>query len=126
MRLAQIPSQVAQLAEDYEVKDRLTDASRKLGEVSGKVYDKVYDQMGVAGEAAYRSARKGAVAAYHTALEHPRASIGGIILAAALIGGALWYVFGDWRRPQPHRRSGARVRARTERRKHSRAKSATA
>ena len=111
MRLAQIPDRVAQLAEEYEVPERLSDASKK-----------VYQGMSAASE----TARKGALAAYRTALEHPKASIGGVILAAALVGGVLWYVFGEWRRPAVHRRTGARVRARSERRKHSRERSAAA
>lgn len=103
MRLAEIPSRVAQLAEDCEVTEHLTDASRK-----------VYDRMSAAGE----TARQGAIAAYRTALEHPKTSIGGVILAVALVGGALWYVFGNWRRtPVQRRRHGTRMRAGTERRR---------
>src|SRR5262245_54129729 len=118
MRLVQIPRHVSHLAEEYEVPERLNEASRKLGEVS----EKVYDGMSVAGEAA----RKGAVAAYRTALEYPRASIGGVILAAALIGGLLWYVFGDSRRPVQRRRHSTRVRAGAERRKRQRGERASA
>src|SRR5688572_17605989 len=79
MRLAQIPNRVVQLAQDCEVTERVTDASRKLGELSGKVYDR----MSVAGE----TAKKGAAVAYRAALTHPKTSIGGIIIAAALVGG---------------------------------------
>jgi hypothetical protein len=113
MRLAKISERAAELADKYEVPEHLSNASQKLSEVSGKVYDR----MSVAGDAA----RRGAMSAYHTALEHPRTSIGGIILAAALIGGALWYVFGDWRKPEPRKRHGGRVRAGNERRKRHRA-----
>lgn len=112
MRLALIPQRVSQLAEEYEVPERLNDASRKLGEVS----EKVYDRMTVAGEAA----RKGTMAAYRTALEHPKTAIGGVILAAALVGGLLWYVFGDSRRPVQRRRHTTRMRAGAERRKRQR------
>jgi hypothetical protein len=72
--------------------------------------------------AAGETARQGAHTAYRMALDHPRASTAaGIILAAALVGGVLWYVFGDWRQPAPRKRTGARVRAVTERRKRARA-----
>jgi hypothetical protein len=120
MRLEQIPSQIAQLAEDYEVTERLTDASRKVSEVSGKVYDR----MSTAGEAA----KRGASMAYRAALEHPKTSIGGIIVAAALVGGVLWYLFGDWRKPPVQRRRAGthRVRAGTERRRRSRGARAAA
>ena len=74
----------------------------------------LYDSMSVAGEAA----RRHAMAAYRTALEHPRTSIGGMIIAAALVGGLLWYMFGDERRPvQRRRRTASRVRAGSERRR---------
>jgi hypothetical protein len=111
MRLAQIPERVQQLSEQYEVPERLTDASKKA-----------YHHLSAAGE----TARKGAMAAYRTALEHPRTSIGGIILAAALVGGLLWYMFGDASRPVQRRRSGTRMRAGAERRKRHRAARATA
>jgi hypothetical protein len=110
MRLESISNRVANLAEKYEVPEHLNQASRKIGEVG----EKVYDRMSMAGEAA----RRHATAAYRTALEHPKTSIAGIVLAAALVGGALWYVFGDWRKPPvQRRRSGSRVRAGTERRR---------
>ena len=109
MRLAQLTNRAAELSEKYEVPEHLDNASRKLSEVSGKVYD----SMSVAGEAA----RRHAMAAYRTALEHPRTSIGGMIIAAVLVGGLLWYMFGDERRPvQRRRHTGSRVRAGTERR----------
>ena len=113
MRMADISSRAADLAERYEVPEHLNQASRKLSEVS----EKVYDRMSTAGEAA----RRGALAAYRTALEHPKTSIGGIIIAAALVGGLLWYMFGDERRPVQRRRAGAsRLRAGTERRRKGR------
>lgn len=112
MRLAQVTNRVADLSEKYEIPEKL-----------GRVSEKVYDQVSVAGEAA----RKGAAMAYRAALDNPKASIGGIILAAALVGGALWYVFGEWRRPAPRKRTAARVRAGADRRKrakHARAAAA--
>ena len=114
MRLAQVTDRVADLS------DRVADLSEKyqVPEKLGRVSEKVYDGVSVASQAA----RKGAIAAYRTALEHPRASIGGIIIAAALVGGALWYVFGNWRKPPIQRRRHAtRARANTERRRRSRA-----
>ena len=112
--LATISNRAAELSEQYEVPKHLDNASRKLSEVSGKVYD----QLGAAGEVA----RKGAVAAYRTALDHPKTSIGGIIIAAALVGGLLWFMFGDERRPvQRRRQHGPRVRAGGERRRKPRA-----
>jgi hypothetical protein len=121
MRLAQVTNRVADLS------DRVADLSEKyeVPEKLGRVSEKVYDGVSVASQAA----RKGAIGAYRTALEHPRASIGGIIIAAALVGGALWYVFGNWRKPPIQRRKHAtRVRAgtETERRRRSRAARAAA
>lgn len=113
MRLARISNRAAELSERYELPEHLSNASRKLSEVSGKVYDRV----SVAGEAA----RKGALVAYRAALAHPKTSIGGVIVAAALVGGLLWYMFGDWRRPVQRRPSHTRVRTRSERRRRSRA-----
>lgn len=102
MRLAQVSNRVAELSEKYEVPEKL-----------GRVSEKVYDQMSVAGQAA----RKGAIVAYRAALDHPKTSIGGIIVAAALVGGLLWFMFGDERRPVQRRRKGARASAGAERRK---------
>lgn len=114
MRLEQLTNRAAEravaLSEKYELPEHLDNATRKLSDVSGKIYDR----MSVAGEAA----RRHAMAAYRTALDHPRTSIGGIIIAAALVGGLLWYMFGDERRPvQRRRRTGSRVRAGMERRR---------
>jgi hypothetical protein len=103
----QVSNRVADLAEQYEVPERL---------------NRAYDKVSAAGEAA----RQGAMAAYRTALEHPKTSIGGLILAAALVGGLLWYMFGDERRPVQRRRHTSRVRAGTERRRKHRAARAAA
>jgi hypothetical protein len=118
MRLAQISNRAAQLSERYEVPEHLSSASRKLSEVSGKVYHGV----SAAGEAA----RKGALAAYRAALAHPKTSIGGVIVAAALVGGLLWYLFGDPRRPVQRRRTHTRMRAGTERRRRGRVRATRA
>jgi hypothetical protein len=119
MRLAEISNRAAELSEQYEVPKHLDNASRKISEVSSKVYD----QLGAAGDVA----RKGAVAAYRTALEHPKTSIGGVIIAAALVGGLLWYMFGNARRPVQRRRTHTKVRAGSERRRKPRpARHATA
>lgn len=114
MRLAQISDRVVDLSEKYQVPEHLNQASRKLGEVS----EKVYDRVSVAGEAA----KRGAAMAYRAALDNPKTSIGGLILAAAVVGGALWYVFGNWRRtPIQRRRPATRTRAGGERRRKGRA-----
>ena len=106
MRLAQVTNRVADLSEKVADLSERYEVPEKLGRVS----EKVYDGMSAASEAA----RRGALVAYRTALEHPRTSIGGVILAAALVGGALWYVFGNWRKPPiQRRRAGTRVRAGT-------------
>ena len=114
MRLEQISNRVANIAEKYEVPEHLNQASRKIGEVG----EKVYDRMSVAGEAA----RQRAMEAYKLALEHPKTSVVGAVLAAAVVGGVLWFVFGDWRKPPvQRRRHGSRVRAGSERRRKHRA-----
>jgi hypothetical protein len=77
----------------------------------GPAYNKVAEKV-VAGPAV----RHGAEAAYRMALKHPKTSIGGAILAAAVIGGLLWYMFGNSRQPVQRRRTGPRVRAVSERR----------
>jgi len=111
MRLAQVSNRVADLSEQYEVPEKLNRMSEKIS-----------DGMSVAGQAA----RQGALRAYHTALEHPKISFGGVILAAALVGGLLWFMFGDERRPVQRRRKGPRVRAEAERRKRTRTARASA
>lgn len=88
---------------------RLASITEQVGPVS----EKVYDRMSIAGEAA----RRGAQSAYHMALEHPRSSAAaGIILAAALVGGVLWYVFGN-QRSAPRRATATHLREGTARRK---------
>ena len=104
MRLAEVTK---------EVSNQLSEASERY---------QVPQRLRAAGEAA----RQGAHAAYRMALDHPRTSAAGIILAAALVGGLLWYLFGDSRRPVQRRQTHTRVRARTERRKRSRAARAAA
>lgn len=114
MRLAHITDRAAELSEKYQVPEHLNQASRKLSEVSEKVVDRVSE--------ASEAARRGAAMAYRTALEHPKTSIGAVIVAAALVGGALWYVFGNWRKPAiQRRRHGTRLRAGSERRRKHRA-----
>jgi hypothetical protein len=113
MRLADVTNRLNEVSERYQVPERLSTASHKVRE-----------GMHAAGDAAYR----GAYSAYEFARAHPRTSIGGALAAAAIIGGVLWYLFGD-RRHQPvqRRRSHARVRAGGERRRKNRtAKAATA
>jgi len=98
---------------------RLASITERISPVS----EKLYDGVNSAGEAV----SQGAQAAYRAALDHPRTSIGGLILAAGLVAGALWYVFGDWRRPASRRGTATRVRAGTARRrraKHARAAAA--
>ena len=100
------------------------EVSNKLSEASERY--QVPQRLRAAGEAT----RQGAQTAYRMALDHPRASVAGAILAAALIGGLLWYMFGDSRRPVQRRRTHTRMRAGTERRRRggraARARAATA
>jgi hypothetical protein len=92
MRLAEVPSRLNEVSEKYQVPQRL----RAVGE----------------------TAREGARSAYRTALEHPRTSAtAGIILAAALVGGVLWYLFHDRRTSTAQRSQGTRTRTGAERRK---------
>jgi hypothetical protein len=94
------------------VVDKVGPAYNKVAEKVVPISEKVYEQAGVAGHAV----RHGAEAAYRMALKHPKTSIGGAILAAAVIGGLLWYMFGNSRQPVQRRRTGPRVRAVSERR----------
>jgi hypothetical protein len=94
-----------------EVSNQLSEASERY---------QVPQRLRAAGEAA----RQGAQAAYRMALDHPRTSVAGIILAAALVGGLLWYMFGDSQRPVQRRRTQTRMRAGTERRRRGRARAA--
>jgi hypothetical protein len=107
MTLAEVSNRLSEVAEHYKVPERVAATSQKL-----------HEGMSAAGHAA----RRGAYAAYQIAREHPRASVASLAVAAAVIGGVLWYVFGDARHPVERRRKGERVRAVSERRKrHSRA-----
>ena len=117
MRLAEVSSRLNEVSERYQVPERLSAASKKAYEGMSVASQKAYEGMGVAGEAA----RRGAHAAYQMAREYPRASIGGAILAVALVGGLLWYMFGDRQRPVQRRKHGNRVRAGAERRRKGRA-----
>jgi hypothetical protein len=107
-RLAEVPARLSELSDRYQVPERVSAASHKA-----------YEGVSAAGEAA----RRGAHAAYQMAREYPRASVASGLVAAALIAGALWYLFGDPKRPVERRRRGARVRAVSERRRrHARAR----
>ena len=89
-----------------------------LGQVSSVASEKLYEGVDAArrgADAAYR----GAQAAYHLALEHPKTSIGAIAVSAALVGGLLWWMFGNHRKPLERRSKGTRVRAVSERRRRS-------
>ena len=93
MRLAEVTKEVSnqlnEVSERYQVPQRL----RRAGD----------------------TARRGAHSAYQMALENPRASAtAGVILAAAIVGGVLWYLFGG-RREEP--RQSRRVRAGTGRKR---------
>lgn len=79
----------------------------------------VADRVGPLSQKAYQQARYGAEVAYRAALNNPRTSIAGVVLAAVAIGGLLYYMFGDPRKPVERRRKGPRVRAVSERRKRS-------
>lgn len=101
MRLAAVSSRINEVAERYQVPERVNAASQKM-----------YEGMSAAGDAA----KRGAYAAYQLARENPRTTIASAIVAATLIGGLLYYMFGDPQKPVERRRKGKRVRARTERR----------
>lgn len=113
MRLAEVPSRLSEVSERYQVPERLHAGMNRATEAA-------HAGMNMASEAA----RKGADVAYRVVREYPRTSAtAGAIVAAALIGGLLWYMFGDPRKPVERRRKPQRVRAKTERR--SRAKTAS-
>lgn len=98
MKLAEVPRRLNEVSEQYHVPQRL----RAVGE----------------------TARQGAHSAYRMALENPKTSASaGIILAAALVGGVLWFLFHD-RRTGSQKRPAARAHTGNERRK--RGKSARA
>jgi hypothetical protein len=94
LRLARVSNQVNDVSERYRIPERLYNAGQ--------------------------SARRGAEAAYRAALNHPKTSIGGLIVAAGLVAGALWYLFGTWQRPLQRRSTPTRVRSVSERRKRAR------
>jgi hypothetical protein len=114
MRLAEVTkevsNQLSDVSERYQVPQRLRRASDAACEAAYTASD---------------AARRGARQAYRIALDNPRASTAaGVILAAALVGGVLWYIFGNEKKePQ---RTRPRVRARTERRKQGRSARASA
>jgi hypothetical protein len=109
MRLAQVTRDVAdhlnEASERYQVPQRLRYAGETARETA---------------RMASETARRGAQHAYHMALEHPRTSAAaGIILAAAIVGGVLWYIFGtesnEPRRTRRVRAGTGRKRAKTTR-----------
>ena len=105
MRLAEVTRDVADqlndVSERYQVPKRLRVAQ---------------DMARRGAQVAYDNAYRGARSAYRVALENPRASAAaGVILAAAIVGGVLWYIFGS-ERQQP-RKPRARVRAGTGRKR---------
>jgi hypothetical protein len=114
MRLAEVTkevsNQLSDVSERYQVPQRLRRASDAACEAAYTASD---------------AARRGARQAYRIALDNPRASTAaGVILAAALVGGVLWYIFGSEKKePQ---RTRTRVRARTERRTRGRSTRASA
>lgn len=109
MKLADLPSRVTEMSERYRVPERVSAASEKL-----------YEGMTYAGDAA----KRGAHVAYRLARENPRTTIASAVIAATMIGGLLYYLFGDPRKPVERRRKGPRVRAKTERRSRMRAAAA--
>jgi hypothetical protein len=109
MRFAQVTRDVAdqlnEASERYQVPQRLRYAGETARETA---------------RMASETARRGAQQAYHMALEHPRTSAAaGIILAAAIVGGVLWYIFGNAsnepRRTRRVRAGTGRKRAKTTR-----------
>jgi len=110
MRLAEVTRDVAghlnEVSERYQVPQRLRVAQ---------------DMARRGAQTAYDNAYRGAQSAYRVAMNNPRASAAaGVILAAAIVGGVLWYIFGSEREQQERRtrrvRAGTgRKRARTTR-----------
>ena len=104
MRIAEVTRDVAEqlndVSERYQVPQRL----RHAGETARR-----------GAEHAYRHANRAAQNAYQLALENPRASAAvGVVVAAAIVGGVLWYIFGGTRKEEPRTR---RVRAGTGRKR---------
>jgi hypothetical protein len=109
MRLAEVTREVSnqlnEASERYQVPQRLRYAGETARETA---------------RMASETARRGAEHAYRMALEHPRTSAAaGIILAAAIVGGVLWYIFGNEstepRRTRRVRAGTGRKRAKTTR-----------
>jgi len=109
MRLAEVTkevsNQLSDVSERYQVPQRLRRASDAACEAAYTASD---------------AARRGARQAYRVALDNPRASTAaGVILAAALVGGVLWYIFGNEstepRRTRRVRAGTGRKRAKTTR-----------
>ena len=110
MNLANMANRVNEVAQRYQVPERLDMAKETISDLSGRMAER----MSAAGQTAYRYAR-----------ENPRTSVASAIVAAMLVGGLLWYMFGDRSKPVERRRKGARVRAVSEKRRRS-ARQATA
>ena len=105
MNLANMANRVNEVAQRYQVPERLDTAKETISDLSGRMAER----MSAASQTAYRYAR-----------ENPRTSVASAIVAAMLVGGLLWYMFGDRNHPVQRRRPGNRVRAGTERRRHHR------
>ena len=106
MNLANMANRVNEVAQRYHVPERLDTAKETISDLSGRMAER----MSAAGQSAYRYAR-----------ENPRTSVASAVVAAMLVGGLLWYMFGDRKNPVQRRRPGNRVRAGTERRRRHRA-----
>ena len=111
MNLANVTNRVNEVAQRYQVPERLDMAKETISDLSGRMAER----MSAAGQTAYRYAR-----------ENPRTSMASAIVAAMLVGGLLWYMFGDRKNPVQRRRPGNRVRAGTERRRRHRGARASA
>jgi ElaB/YqjD/DUF883 family membrane-anchored ribosome-binding protein len=111
MNLANMANRVNEVAQRYQVPERLDMAKESISDLSGRMAER----MSAAGQTAYRYAR-----------ENPRTSVASAIVAAMLVGGLLWYMFGDRKNPVQRRRPGNRVRAGTERRRRHRGARASA
>ena len=111
MNLANVTNRVNEVAQRYQVPERLDMAKETISDLSGRMAER----MSAAGQTAYRYAR-----------ENPRTSMASAIVAAMLVGGLLWYMFGDRKHPVQRRRPGNRVRAGTERRRRHRGARASA
>ncbi|HEX7217589.1 MAG TPA: hypothetical protein VF280_00055 [Burkholderiales bacterium] len=115
MNLANMANRVNEVAQRYQVPERLDTAKETISDLSGRMAERV----SAAGQQAYQTA-------YRYARENPRASIASAVVAAMLVGGLLWYMFGDRKNPVQRRRPGNRVRAGTERRRRHRGARASA